>query len=191
MHTIPVAATPSAAYRHQAEVFSSEEMLLAYLAERLDRMIDHMVSRGSSRLGVFGSRRHAFWMQERIAGVQNLPLTAFIDRPDETEPTKEIGIPMLQIDDPTLPEHVDTILIADDRCELALHELALRHVQPGITLFRLYHRLPIGSDALGTNRLSHRRSGSGSVIEAKPGTVLAGARTSSSQDRLDRLTVCV
>ncbi len=186
MHTVPSTTT---AYRHQAESFTSEEMLLAYLAERLDRMIDHMVSRGSSRLGIFGSRRHAFWMQERIAGVQSLPLTAFIDRPDETEPVREIGIPMLQIDDPTLPEHVDTILIADDACEHTLHELALRHVKPGITLFRLYHRLPIGREALAPNRLTRPRAGS--VVEAKPGTVLAGTASRATQDRLDRLTVAV
>ncbi|MFG0292920.1 MAG: hypothetical protein ACIAQF_03610 [Phycisphaerales bacterium JB065] len=189
MHTAVDGSRPSAPYQHQAEQFTSEEMLLAYLAERLDRMVDHMIGRGSSRLAVFGSRKHAFWLQENITGMQSLPLTAFIDRPDETEPAMEIGIPMLQIDDPALPEHADTILIADDACEHALHELALRHVQPGITLFRLYHRLPIGRDALGPNRL--QRAAPNAVVEAKPGTVLAGSVRASAQDRLDRLAVAV
>jgi hypothetical protein len=177
---------PIERFRHQAEQFTAEDMLLAYLAERLDRMVDHMIGRGSSRLGVFGSRQHAFWLQEKIVGMQSLPLTAFIDRPDETEPVRDIGIPMLQIDDPSLPDHIDTLLIADDACELALHELALRHVRPGITLFRLYHRLPIGKDELGPNRLTRGRASA--AVEGKPGTVLASAR---ARDRLDRLAVSV
>ncbi len=189
MHTAADITRTSAPYRHQAEQFTSQEMLLAYLAERLDRMVDHMIARGSSRLAIFGSRQHAFWLQNHITGMQNLPLTAFIDRPDETEPVRDIGIPMLQIDDPTLPEHADTILIADDACEQALHELALRHVKPGITLFRLYHRLPIGRDALGPNRLGAPKAAS--AVEGKPGTVLAGAVGPSARDRLDRLTVAV
>ena len=188
MPTSPDAAQSSTDFDHSASKFSSEEMLLAYIAERLDRMIDHMISRASSRLGIFSSREHAFWLQQKIAGMQSLPLTAFIDRPDTNEPVKDIGIPMLQIDDPAIPEHVDTILIADDRCELALHELALRHVKPGITLFRLYHRLPIGRDALGPNRLS--RAHASSVIEAKPGTVLTGT-PSSADERVGRLAVAV
>lgn len=188
MPTDPKPTLQPTGFLHSASEFTSEEMLLAYIAERLDRMIDHMIARASSRLGIFGSREHAFWLQERITGMQSLPLTSFIDRPDTTEPVKDIGIPMLQIDDPTLPEHVDTILIADDRCELALHELALRHVKPGITLFRMYHRLPIGREALSPNRLS--RAQANTVVEAKPGTVLPGATVSSSQ-RMDRLAVAV
>jgi len=189
MHSHATKNASQQGYPHQASMFTSEEMLLAYISERLDRMVDHMVSRGSSRLGVFGSRKHAFWLQERIEGMRNLPLTAFIDRPDEREPVKDIGIPMLQIDDPSLPDHVDTVLIADDACELALHELALRHVQPGITLFRLYHRLPIGRDALGANRLTRRRADA--AIEAKPGTLLAGVQPVTGQERLRRLAVGV
>ena len=188
MAITPNSSQQPVAYQHLASTFTSEEMLLAYIAERLDRMVDHMIGRASSRLGIFSSRQHAFWLQQRIAGMGSLPLTAFIDRPDTTEPAKDIGVPMLQIDDPSLPEHVDTILIADDHCELALHELALRHVKPGITLFRLYHRLPIGRDTLGPNRLSKAQPSS--VIEAKPGTVLAGAPATPG-DRLSRLAVAV
>lgn len=188
MPTSPNAHAHAGEFVHSASQFTSEEMLLAYIAERLDRMIDHMIGRASSRLGVFGDRRHAFWLQQKIAGMQSLPLTAFIDRPDTTEPVKDIGIPMLQIDDPALPEHVDTVLIADDRCELALHELALRHVKPGITLFRLYHRLPIGREALGPNRLSQAQAAA--IVEAKPGTVLAGTPTDPDR-RVSRLAVAV
>jgi hypothetical protein len=189
MHSTATDTTPTQGYPHQASAFTSEEMLLAYIAERLDRMVDHMISRGSSRLGVFGSRKHAFWLQQGIDGMRNLPLTAFIDRPDEREPVKDIGIPMLQIDDPSLPEHVDTVLIADDACELALHELALRHVQPGITLFRLYHRLPIGREPLAPNRLTRTRANA--AIESKPGTILAGAQHMTGQERMRRIAVGV
>jgi len=188
---MPTSPTDGAGLIHEASIFTSEEMLLAYIAERLDRMIDHMISRASSRVGVFGSREHAFWLHEKIEGMRSLPLAAFIDRPDETRPTKEIGIPMLQIDDPGLGEVVDTILIADDRCEKGLHDLALRHVRPGITLFRLYHRLPIGEKPLGEHRLDSRRfeiSRPGSTIEAKLGT-LVGA--SSAEQRLNRLATAV
>lgn len=172
-------------------MFSAHEMLQAYIAERLDRMIDHMISRGSSRLAVFGSRTHAHWLHEHIDGVRTLPLTAFIDRPDELQPAPEIGIPVLQIDDQRLADLADTVLIADDRSENVLYELALRHVQPGITLFRLYHRLPIGNMPLGPSGSSGSPPPSpNSVVEAKSGS-LVGYSENSAVHRLSRLATVI
>ena len=146
---------------HLGLSFTNLELLQAYVSERLDRLVDHMISRGDSRLAVLGSRDHIGWLQRNIYGFRYLPITALIDRPDVTGGEGDVGVPVFSLDDQVIPLHADTILVADDRCEQALHQLAIDVAPLGTTVYRIYHRFPIGVEALGSRS-------SGAMVEVKP-----------------------
>jgi len=146
---------------HLGLSFTNLELLQAYVSERLDRLVDHMISRGDSRLAVLGSRGHIGWLQRNIYGFRHLPITALIDRPDYAGEPGDVGVPVFSLDDHVIPLHADTILVADDHCEQALHQLALDRAPLGTTVYRIYHRFPIGVEPLGPKD-------SGAIVEAKP-----------------------
>ena len=164
----------STAQNNQAALeFTPLELLQAYISERLDRLVDHMISRGERRLAVYGSREHLTWLTEQIYGGRHLPITAFIERPDRAGEFADLDAPSGAIEGGLIPEHADAVLIADDRCERALHQLAVQHAPLGTTVFRLYHRFPIGLDALGetTAEAAAPAPAATALIEAKPDVV--------------------
>lgn len=142
-----------------ALAFTPLELLQAYISERLDRFVDHLISTGSQRIAVLGSREHATWMVEQIHGFRYIPITAFIDRPDRPDEFADMSVPSGSLDDNIVPLHADAVLIVDDKCEQTLYKLALDRLPIGTTVYRIYHRFPIGTAPL---------SASASVIEAKP-----------------------
>lgn len=165
---------PDTPFEHAATIFTAHEMLQAYLAERIERLADRMGQLGMNRLAIFGSREHSAWLQTHIGGIGQLPIVAFIDRPDRRDEPRDIGVPVVQIDDPSLAGAIDAVLISDDRCEQALGELAMRHLPPGTIIHTLYGRMPIGDQPLDRVALA----------EVKP-----RPRPTSFADRMSLLTV--
>ncbi len=157
---------------HAATIFTAHEMLTAYVAERLDRLVDAMLERGHARLGIVGSAWHTAWLCEHIAGMRHLPVAAIVDPfgaacagEGAADAGWPIDAPVLALDEPQLPSRIDTLLVSDDRHEQPLHDLALRTIEPGILVFRLYHRLPIGTEPLpGT-------AAAAGELEPKPRTI--------------------
>jgi hypothetical protein len=141
-------------------------LLLAYAAERIDRLINYMIATGKSRPAIFGSRAHTAWLYRNINGLRHTPIAALVHRPDRAGEFADLGVPVYAIDDPLLAERCDAVLISDDRCEMALAELAERHLPPGTTIWRLYHRMPIGAEELGGPRAV---ATSGAAPAAAPG----------------------
>jgi hypothetical protein len=142
---------------HAALSFTPHELLIALVAERLDRLGDRMVRGGHSRLAVLGSLEHAEWLHAHVHGMRSFPIVAYVPNPwlDEAHGASFRGARVLTLSDPGLPEIADTILISDDRYEDALREEALRATPPGTIIHRLYERLPIGRERPG--RLVVRR----------------------------------
>jgi hypothetical protein len=136
-------------FDHAASGYSGEEMLLAFVAERLESLMWRMVRDKRSRVALFGGREHAAWLCDRIAAMGSLPIVAFVDRPDRWGERTDIGVPVLRIDDPRLPEIADVVLIADDRCEDVLKALATVYLPEGVLIWGLYERLGIGGEPLG------------------------------------------
>ena len=134
---------------HAASIYTPEELLCALVAERLDRLADRMVYRGLDRLAVFGRRAHVEWLHERVRGMRAFPIRAYVACPgDEAWEAFFRDAPVLRVDDPTLPDHADAVLIADDRHEEALAIEALKRFPPGVIVHRLYERLGIGAEPL-------------------------------------------
>ncbi len=139
-------------YAHKASIFTSEELLTALIAERLDRLADRMVYRGCQRLGVYGSKAHVEWLFSHIEGMSAFPVTCLIAGPEThitslDEHTRD-GLALRSIDHPRLPELVDAVLIADDRFEDDMYQKAMRWLPPGIIIHRLYERLNIANESL-------------------------------------------
>jgi len=131
-------------------VHTPHELLTALVAERLDRLVDRMIQRGATHLGVFGSVNHLGWLFRHVDGARSLPLAGRIVKPGEEgapAPAHVPHLPAWRIDDPEVPGAVDALLIADDAHEEALWFLALRHLPPGIIIHRMYERLSIGREA--------------------------------------------
>ncbi|MEM1424787.1 MAG: hypothetical protein AAGH64_12405, partial [Planctomycetota bacterium] len=123
-------------YDHAGHIFTNEEMLLAFVAERLDRLADRMVYRGHTRLALYGCLDHIAWLRSAIEGMSAFPVTALIAGPDTPirsmdQETVE-GLPLIAIDNPRIMEFCDTVLIADDRYEEDMHRKAMRWLPPGI-----------------------------------------------------------
>jgi hypothetical protein len=142
---------------HPGLGFTPHELLVALVAERLDRLADRMVRRGHERLAVLGRLDHAAWLHAHIHGMRAFPIAAYVLNPwiDEADATTFRDAPVLTLKDARLPEIADTILISDDRYEDALRDEALRVMAPGVIIHRLYERLPIGRERPG--RLVVRR----------------------------------
>jgi hypothetical protein len=135
----------------QGLIHTPHELLTALVAERLDRLVDRMVQRGSSRLGIIGGVSHLGWLFRHIDGARSLPLVGRIRKPGEETAMAPAHVPHLPVWDLTdldLPGAVDSVLIADDVHEEALWFLTLRHLPPGIIIHRLYERLIVGREAL-------------------------------------------
>lgn len=133
---------------HAGLIFTPDELLMALVAERLDRLADRMVRRGHSKLAVLGRFAHAAWLHERIHGMRAFPIVAYVPAPwvgEEHDGTYR-GIPVVALDDPRLGALADTVLISDDLYEDALRDEALRALAPGVIIHRLYERLPIGRE---------------------------------------------
>ncbi len=139
-------------YTHAAHIFTNEELLMALVAERLDRLGDRMVYRGHTRLALYGSLDHIGWLTRTIEGLKSFPLTAIIAGPDQQLRTNDEqshnGVPVIAIDNPRITEYCDSVLIADDRYEEDMHRKAMRWLPPGIIVHRLYERLGIGRESL-------------------------------------------
>lgn len=187
--------TPASApspFLHAAHDYTAEELLLVHIADRLEVMAERMVAAGHSRIALFGSREHAIWAWQRIEALSTLPIVAFIDRPDRPGERRDIGVPVFQIDDPLVPETIDTVLVMDDRCERALRDLAERHLPPRVLVFTVYDRLAIGGEPLSTAGDRVCEAVAASQAEAKPGPIRSDTEESELIDagerRLRRLT---
>lgn len=180
-----------ATFVHAAADYTAEELLLVYIAERFEAMADRMVALGHSRIGIFGSREHAIWLARHIDAMNTLPIVAFVDRPDRPHERRDIGVPVFSIGDRDLAGAIDTLLIADDRCEDALRDLAERHVPPGTLLWSIYNRLAIGGEPLPGQVTAPTAA---SEAEAKPAhdtsayRVTEPARDNRAESRLAKLT---
>jgi len=173
-------------YEHAGNEYTSEELLLAYVAERIETMVDRMVRRGLSRIAVFGSREHSAWLAQRIESMGKLPIVAFVDRPDRVGEAVDIGIPMLAIDDPGLAEAADVVLISDDRCEDALKALAERRLPGGVMVFGLYGRFAFGDEPLGAVDMASGLPEAGAQVESKrpTGTLSGGEGYGQRMNRM-------
>ncbi|GAB4520733.1 MAG: hypothetical protein Tsb0013_24240 [Phycisphaerales bacterium] len=143
---------PNAQYDHAGHIFTNEELLMAFVAERLDRLADRMVYRGHTRLGLYGCQDHIDWLLATIDGMRAFPVTAIIAGPDRqmrsTDEATHEGLPVITIDNARIMDHCDSVLIADDRYEEDMHRKAMRWLPPGIIVHRLYERLNIGRESL-------------------------------------------
>lgn len=135
---------------NEALAFSTLELLQAYVSERLDRFVDHLINTGARRVAVLGSREHATWLAEEIYGFRHIPITAFIERPDRPGDFADMDVLSVTLTDDIVPTHADAVLIADDQCEQTLHKLAVQQLPLGTTIYRIYHRFPIGTKQLST-----------------------------------------
>jgi hypothetical protein len=161
----------TSAYRHAAEIFNADELLMALVAERLDRLADRMVYRGHTRLGVYGSMDHVDWLRSTIEGMSAFPITAFIAGPDRTvssfDEHEHEDTPLIAIDNPRIADFVDTVLIADDKFEEDMYRKALRWLPPGIIVHRLYERLGIGRQSLLRASIDRRPKAPRVVVNAE------------------------
>lgn len=157
-------------YEHAARIFTSEEMLMAYVAERLDRLADRMVYKGHTRLALYGSLDHIAWLRDTIVGMSAFPITALIGGPDHQlkglDEQQHHGLPLVAIDHPRLMDFADTVLIADDKYEEDMYRKAMRWLQPGIMVHRLYERLGIGRESLLRATIDHRPKAPRIVVKA-------------------------
>ncbi len=180
----PSNPAPPPGFQHAAHDYTAEELLLVYIAERIESLCDRMVNRGLRRIGLLGSREHCAWLCAKIDAMRILPIVAFIDRPDETRPKGDIGVPLRTIDDPRLAEEIDVVLVADDRAENALRDLAEINLPPKVMIFTIYNRLAIGDEPLPITATT--------IAEAKPSsrasTPTPNAAPPSPEQRLDRIT---
>ena len=135
-------------FQHAAHDYTAHDLLLAYLAERIEALAERMALTGYDSVAVFGSRDHTAWLVTNINSLNTLPITAFVDRPDEADEPPHLRIPILRIDDPRLTTIADTVLISDDRCEADLVTLAERHAAPDTLVWPLYKRFDIAKDPL-------------------------------------------
>lgn len=183
-------------YAHAAGDYTAEELLLVYIAERLEAMAERMVTNGHQRIGLFGSREHAIWLTQRINAMRTLPIVAYVDRPDRTGERTDIGVPVFQITDAGLAEHIDTLLVIDDRCERALRDLAHQHMPPSMLVWTLYDRLDIGNEPIaahpGVPRAASQAEPKFGVPQRVTGSVAGSAPGSGTGDgsgaRLAKLT---
>ena len=143
---------PDAQYDHAGHIFTNEELLLAFVAERLDRLADRMVYRGHTRLALYGCLDHIAWIRSAIDGMSAFPITALIAGPDRQlrafDEEEVDGLPLITIDNPRIMDHCDTVLIADDKYEEDMYRKAMRWLPPGSIVHRLYERLNIGRESL-------------------------------------------
>lgn len=142
---------PHAQVSHLGLVHTPQELLTALIAERLDRLVDRMIQRGCSRLGVLGGVDHIGWVLQHVDGARSLPIVGRIAKPGEetaAAPPHVPHLPVWKLADPSLQGAIDSVLILDDAHEEALWFLALRHLPPGIIVHRLYERLMIGREPL-------------------------------------------
>lgn len=127
------------------------ELLTVLVAERLDRLVDRMIQRGATRLGVLGSVGHLGWLFQHVDGARSLPIAGRIRKPGEEGLACGSHVPHLPVwdlRDADLPGLVDAVLIVDDAHEEALWFLAMRHLPPGTIIHRLYERLMIGREPM-------------------------------------------
>ncbi|MBL0926716.1 MAG: hypothetical protein IBJ11_03565 [Phycisphaerales bacterium] len=135
--------------RHAALDLEPALVLNALIAERLDRLYDRMVLAGHTRLAVLARPDHLDWLLGHVHEMAAFPVAAVVRHPSAPLPGSSfLGRPLLDLSDPSLPLAADTVLIADDLHEAALHERCLRALPPGMIIHRLYERLPIGRSAL-------------------------------------------
>lgn len=157
-------------YDHAGMIFNTDELLAALVAERLDRLADRMVYRGHTRLGVYGSLDHVGWLMDTIDGMQAFPVTALIAGPDRPlasfDEHEYNGLPLIAIDNPRIADHVDTVLIADDKYEDDMYRKAMRWLPPGIIVHRLYERLNLGRESLLRATLDRRPKAPRVIVKA-------------------------
>lgn len=126
---------------------TSHDILVAYIAERLDRVVDRLIAIGGKGLAVAGRADHLDWLADNVHAMRTLPITACIC-PD-LEPGSMLGrTPVVAMDDAAMHAATDILVIADDRFQQALYDHALRAVPPTVQLTRLYDRLPVGREPL-------------------------------------------
>jgi hypothetical protein len=138
-------------HEHAARIFTNEELLVALVAERLDRLADRMVYRCHDRLAIFGRLAHAAWLHQNVHGMRAFPICAYLTCAGLSEPDVPHmyrGRPVKDIEGSDVTDSVDTVLISDDLHEQALHEIAEKRFPPGTIIHRLYERLPIGTRSL-------------------------------------------
>jgi hypothetical protein len=147
-------------YDHAGMIFTNEELLMALVAERLDRLADRMVYRGCTKLALYGSAAHVEWMHENIMGLQAFPIGAYIAGPDAALTSADVmqyrDRPLVSIDHPRIADLADAVLIADDRFEDDMYQKAMRWLPPGIIVHRLYERLNIGKESLVRATIANR-----------------------------------
>ncbi len=150
---------PNRSIPHAGLDFSTEEILVALVSERLDRLADRMIARAHDKLAIFGRLEHADWLHHHIHALDSFPIVAYIT-PNilHALPDSHRARPVLSINDTSLPTLVDTILISDDLYEEALAAQALRWTPPGTIIYRLYERLPIGRTPLPHHHNHHSTS---------------------------------
>lgn len=144
-------------FRHAALSLTGEDLLLALVSERIDRLLDRMILVGHSRLGILGRRAHTRWMMQWVSGMRQLPVKTLITCAEldelegddhDPESTGPHGLPVIDLRDPNLHHAADSILISDDLFESALYDLAKDTARPGTVVHRLYDRLPTARESL-------------------------------------------
>ncbi len=125
------------------------DLLVAYISDRLDRMVDRLITIGGRGVAIAGRAEHVEWLHANVWAMKQLPIVGVV-APDAIDAgTASIaGAPVVAMDDPSWHGKADILLIADDRFQQALYDEALRHVPPKVQVSRLYDRLPVGREPL-------------------------------------------
>lgn len=175
-HSIPSAFHASAAAlghgeslaweAHAGSTLSTADLMIALIADRLERTVDRMMLSGKTCLGLLGRAEHLKWLFAHVHGMSQLPVMAYIAPPGTAitglaDPSlaaafpakRPAGVPdaaWYDLNDPTLPDAVDAVLVCDDVYQQACVDAAKRILPPKISIARLYDRLPIGQSPLPT-----------------------------------------
>ncbi|MGP1346546.1 MAG: hypothetical protein ACTS3F_07750 [Phycisphaerales bacterium] len=145
---------------HAGSSLSAADLMIALIADRLERMVDRMMLAGDARLGLLGRVDHLKWLFAHVHGMRQMPVTAYIAPPGMaidgwTDPALAAAFPIRRpagvpdaawydLGDPTLPDAIDAVLVCDDLYQQACVSAARGVLPPRVTIARLYDRLPIG-----------------------------------------------
>ena len=157
-------------FAHTAEQFTAQELLAALVAERLEQLVNKLIDRGTFRLALLGSKQHTLWLDHNIEGMAGVPMDLYLSAADPAlKPNTTFkDAPVLALDDPRVPTLIDAVLIADDKHEKPLFNLARTTLPPSIILHTLYDRLPIGNDPLPATTPSANIEPKSPTITAAP-----------------------
>lgn len=149
---------------HAGSALAAADLMIAFVADRLERTVDRMLMAGHGSLGLMGRADHLKWLFAHVHGMSQLPVMAYIAPPGfpvsgVSDPALAAAFPIRRpegmpeaawydLSDPTLPGAVDAVLVCDDLYQQTCIDAARKSLPPKLSIARLYDRLPIGNQPL-------------------------------------------